>query len=101
MKGNDMSTLDVSESKAKKLDDMEHSALDILNSFFAGKRAFGDEVKLAMQSLNVVAKNRQTLTAREGLRFNMITAITDDPKALKKYVNATSPEIGKLLPGKT
>jgi len=96
-----MSTLDVSESKAKKLDEMEHSALDILNDFFTGKRAFGDEVKLAMQSLNVVAKNRQTLTAREGLRFNMIMTITDDPKALKKYVNATSPEIGKLLPGKS
>jgi len=95
-----MSTLDVSESKATKLDEMEHSALDILNSFFKGKRAFGDEVKLAMQSLNVVAKNRQTLTAREGMRFSMVSAITDDPKALKKYVNATSPEIGKLLPGK-
>ena len=95
-----MSTLDVSEAKAKKLDDMEHSALDILNSFFAGKLAFGDEVKLAMQSLNVVAKNRQTLTAREGMRFSMVSAITNDPKALKKYVKATSPEIGKLLPAK-
>jgi len=95
-----MKTLDVSEAKAKKLDEMENKALDILNSFFQGNRDFGDKVKLAMQGLSVVAKNRQTLTAREGLRFNMISTITDDPKTLKKYISATSPEIGKLLPSK-
>jgi hypothetical protein len=96
-----MRSLDVSDTKGKKLDEMENTALDILNDFFKGKRDFGDDVKLAMQSLHVVAKNRQTLTAREGMRFNMVSAITDDPKALKKYVDATSPEIGKLLPGKS
>ena len=95
-----MKTLDISDTKAKKLDEMENSALDILNGFFSGNRDFGDEVKLAMQSLNIVAKNRQTLTAREGQRFNMISAITKDAKVLKKYIQVTSPEIGKLLPGK-
>lgn len=94
-----MKNLDVSEAKAKKLDEMENKALDILNSFFQGNWDFSDKVKLAMQGLSVVAKNRQTLTAREGLRFNMVSTITDDPKALKKYIRATSPEIGKLLPG--
>lgn len=95
-----MANLDLSKSRAEDMDNLEGSAIKVMQQFFDGKRQGGDDVKLAMQTMNVVAKNRVTTTAREGMRFNMINAITDDPKILKRYVAASQPEIKKLLPGK-
>jgi hypothetical protein len=92
-----MNALDITEEKAKKMDKLEDSAIDILQEYFDGKRQGGDDVVAARCVMNFMRGNRQTQTAREALRFNMVTAITEDPKVLKKYVNATQPEIKKLL----
>lgn len=94
-----MNTLVMGETQAQKYSEMENHALGILTEFFKGNREFGDDVKMAMQGLNIVGKNRQTLTARQGIRFSMVRAITDDAKILKKYVESTNPEMGKLLKG--
>jgi len=93
-----MASLDLSESRAQELEKLEGTAVNIMQQYLDGKRAGSDEIKFAMQSLNVVAKNRQTTTARDAMRFNMVSALTDDPKVLKRYVKATQPEIKKLLP---
>jgi len=92
-----MANLDIGEATEKKLAELENGALDILIAFFKGNREYGDDVKMAIQSMNIVAKNRGTLTAREGVRFGIVSAITDDPAKLKKYVKATNPQISKLL----
>ena len=95
-----MNSLDISEATAKKLESAESKALDVINDFLGGTIDYDDRVKVAMQTNSVVAKNRVSMTARMGLGFNMVKSITEDPKILKKYVNATTPIIGKLLPGK-
>jgi len=94
-----MNNLEISESKANQLDELEAMSIKTLKEYIGGNRQGGDDIRIAAQMMQVVAKNRQTTTAREALRFNMITSITDDPKTLTKYAKATQPQIGKLLPG--
>lgn len=92
-----MQNLEIGEAKAVALDKLEGTAISVIQQYLDGDRQGGDDIKIAAQSLQVVAKNRQTTTAREALRFNMISVITDDPKILKQYATLTQPRIGKLL----
>jgi len=95
-----MPSLDLTEAKADKFDKLEDGALGMMQDVIDGNRDMDDVAKGAMKILNVVAKNRQTLTAREASRFHMACAISDET-ALKKYVNATQPQIKKLTGTKT
>lgn len=92
-----MSILEISEQKAAKLDKLEDTSIDVLQEYLDGKRAGGDDIVTARCLMNVMKGNRQTITAREAFRFNMVQSITDDPKILKKYIHATQPQIKKLL----
>jgi hypothetical protein len=92
-----MSTLDISKNRAEQFDNLEGKSIEILQEYLEGRRAGGDDIKIAIQAANVVAKNRVTTTARDALKFSMVKSITDEPKVLKKYVNATQPEVKKLM----
>ena len=91
-----MANLDVSEQKCKKLNELEDEAIDMLLSALKGNREVDEEVKLAMKALNVVSKNRQTLSHRQALEF-AIARVTMTDAELKKYAEVTSPEVKKLL----
>ena len=91
-----MSSLDMTEAKIKDLDSLETSAITIMQKVMKDERDMDDTAKAAIKVLNMVAKNRQTLTAREGIRMSMVTYIADEAE-LKKYVLATQPQIKKLL----
>ena len=93
-----MASLDMTDAKAAKLDKLEDKALDVLIEAMTGENDVSDEAKLAMKALNAVAKNRQTLTARSGIELAMATRVLDDGQ-IAKYVEASSPVIGKLLKG--
>ena len=91
-----MTNLDMTEQKCNKMSELEDTAIDMLLSALKGDRDVDDEVKVAMKALNVVAKNRMTLSHRRGLDFAMARiTMTDDE--LKKYAQVTAPEIKKLL----
>ncbi|HUV67893.1 MAG TPA: hypothetical protein VMW24_28645 [Sedimentisphaerales bacterium] len=89
--------LEINEARAEQFTEIEGTALKIMQDYLGGDRQGGDEIKMAMQMLNVVSKNRQTTTAREALRFNMVDSL-DDETIRRKYVTATQPGIRKLLP---
>lgn len=91
-----MANLDMTEAKAAKLDKLEDKALDLLIDAMDGENEVSDEAKLAMKALNAVAKNRQTLTARCGIELAMASRVLNDGQ-IAKYVEASSPIIGKLL----
>ena len=95
-----MNALEITDSKAGMLDELEMASLKVLLGVLKDGKVMSDEGKVAMQALNVVGKNRQTLTAREGIRFSMAKTLARDPEQLKKYVAASQPEIRKLLTGK-
>ena len=94
-----MSALDISESRAAEFDKFEGTCLRVLQEYLDNKRPGGDDIVVARTGLANVAKNRQTITARDAMRFNMVSAITEDPKVLKRYIKATQPEIKKLITG--
>lgn len=96
-----MNTLVLSDTNAEKYSEMENQALDKVIKFLKGDLDYGDEIKISIQGLNILSKNRQTLTARQCLRFAMVRASTDDPKLIKAFIDSTNPEMGKLLTGKT
>ena len=95
-----MISLQMTEAKAKKLEEVEDLSLDVIKEALNDTLASDDEkVKVAVKTMSVVAKNRQTLTHRVGIDFGMATSIATD-KELRKYIETTSPHIKKALTGK-
>ena len=95
-----MISLQMTEAKAKKLEEVESLALDVIrNALDDALPADDEKVKVAVKTMSVVAKNRQTLTHRTAIDFGMATSIATD-KEMKKYIEATSPHIKKALTGK-
>jgi len=92
-----MKTLDVDRTKLAKMDTAENLALDIVVDALNKRRDVDDHVKIAMKTLNIIGKNRQTLTHNKGLCFAMAASIAGTPQELTRYVKATQPEIRKAL----
>ena len=96
-----MSTLNITEEKAKKLSEIEDLSLGTIKEALNGVMNADDEqVKVATKMLSVIAKNRQTMTNRSAIEFSMATSVGTEGQ-LKKYVAATNPHIQKALGGKT
>ena len=91
-----MNSLEISEDRAKQFDKLEESAINIIQDYFDDKRSGGDDVVTARCMLSVIKGNRQTMTAKEALRFNMASSVSSEAQ-LKRYVSATCPQIKKLL----
>ena len=94
-----MSSLDMSKKKIKALDELETLAIKTLTEAMNDVRDVDDKVQVAMKVANMVSKNRQTMTAREGIRFSMASSIADE-KELKRYIAITQPDIKRALSGK-
>lgn len=95
-----MNSLNMTDTKAAKMGEMEDLAMTTIKKVLDGKlSADGEEVKVAVKMMGVVAKNRQTLTNRAAVEFGMAQIIATDD-GLKKYVTATSPHIQKAIGGK-
>jgi len=94
-----MNALDMTSQKTDKLNTVEDLALDTLTDILKNDREVDDKAKIAMKALNMVAKNRQTMTAREGIRFSMAQSIAKDGQ-LAKYISTTQPSVKKALMGK-
>ena len=92
-----MARLEISAVRAEQMDKLEETSIKVLQDYLDGKRQGGDDVVTARCILNVIKGNRQTQTAREALRFNMVSSMTDNPNQLRRYVEATEPEVKKLL----
>ena len=94
-----MSNLDLSEVKSEQMDKLETTAMSVIQDVLEEKREVDDVAQAAIKTMSMVAKNRQTQTARMGLSWNIAATIGDD-EALKKYVEITTPKIKKALAGK-
>jgi len=94
-----MSSLDMSKQKIEALDELETLAIKTLTEAMNDVRDVDDKVQVAMKVANMVSKNRQTMTAREGIRFSMASSIADE-KELKRYIAITQPDIKRALSGK-
>lgn len=95
-----MRALDVTENKAKKFDEMEDKAIGLIAKVLSEEREVDDLTKVALQSLNIVSKNRQTLTNRQAIGWSIAHTIAT-PEELKRYIAVTNPELSKLLRGET
>jgi hypothetical protein len=93
-----MKNLDLSKEKMESIDRLETLAIKTLEQALDDKREIDDKVKVAVKVVSMVAKNRQTLTAREGIRFSMASSIATEAQ-LKKYIAVTQPDIRKALAG--
>jgi len=87
--------LDITEAKAEKLGELESKAMDVLLGVMNGALV-DDQAKVAMQVMNTVAKSRQTLTAREGIRFSMVKHVANKEE-MRQYITSTQPQIKKLV----
>lgn len=94
-----MSNLDLTQAKVTKLEALEDLAIATLTETLGGDREVDDKAQVAVKVVNMVTKNRQTMTAREGIRFSMATTIGTESQ-LKKYIAVTQPEVRKALEGK-
>ena len=95
-----MISLQMTEAKARKLEEVEDLALDVIKDALNDTLPSDDEkVKVAVKTMSVVAKNRQTSTHRVAIDFGIATSIATD-KEMKKYIETTSPHIKKALAGK-
>jgi len=95
-----MKTLEMTEQKAERLSEIEDLAIDVIKDALNGVNDADDEqVKVAVKTVSMVAKNRQTLTNRAAIDFGM-ARMTSDDKELKKYVDSTNPQIRKAIAGK-
>ena len=94
-----MSNLDITENRADQYDKLEETSIRIIQEYFDGTRQGGDDIVTARCMLSVIKGNRQTMTARDSLKFNMVMSIASE-KELSNYVRTTRPEIKKALAGK-
>ena len=95
-----MSSLEVSAKRAEQFDKLEDSSIRVIQEYFDGTRAGGDEVVTARCMLNIIKGNRQTATVRDALKFNMVMSIANE-KERDNYIRITQPEIKKALTGKS
>jgi len=96
-----MTNLQITDAKAKKINEAGDLALDICINALKGKVApDAEEVKLSMKMLSVEAKNRQSSTHQVAIEFGMAQSIASDPKQLKEYIGITNPQVRKALEGK-
>ena len=91
-------SLEITEGKEKKMGELEDVSMDVVLEYLKGNRQGGDDVVTARCMINAMKGNRQTMTAKEALRFNMASSVSSEAQ-LKKYVAATCPQIKKLLKG--
>ena len=97
-----MNYLQITEARAKKINEAGDLSLDICINALKGKVApDAEEVKLSMKMLSVEAKNRQSATHQEAIGFGMAQSIAKSPKHLEKYIRITNPQVQKALEGKT
>ena len=88
--------MEITETRAVEFEKLEGTSIRILQDYLDGKRQGGDDVVTARVVLNVVKGNRQTDTARQAMKYGMVHDM-EDPKIRRKYVEATQPDIKKLL----
>ena len=89
-------SLEITENKAEKMGELEDVSMDLVLEYLRGNRQGGDDVVTARCMITAMKGNRQTMTAKEALRFNMASSVASESQ-LKKYVSATCPQIKKLL----
>jgi len=88
--------MEITEARAEQFDKLENQACMLLQAYLEGKRAGGDDVVTARCVLSVIKGNRQTSTARDALKYAMVSDL-GDPKVRERYVEVTQPEIKRLL----
>ena len=91
-----MAQMELTPQAEQKWIKLEELSLDVVRSAIQRGGDMDDSEKAAMKALNVVSKNRQTSSAREGLFFNMVSSIAS-PDELKRYIQTTNPVIHKAL----
>lgn len=92
-----MISLPITDKRAKAFDEIESLSLDTIKQALNGDLDAGDDkVKVAAKMMGVVAKNRQTMTNRSAIEFNMATTIGTEAQ-MAKYIQATMPEVQKAL----
>lgn len=93
-----MRALDITESKVKKFDELENKAISVIEKALEGEGDIDGVTKIAIQTLNIVSKNRQTLTNRQAIGWSIAHTIAA-PEELKRYIAVTNPELTKILVG--
>ena len=96
-----MNTLSMTEAKAGQMSAIEDMSMDIIQQALSDQiEADGDNVKIAVKMMSAVAKNRQTMMHRGAVEFRMAMAIASESE-MKKYLEATNPQIQKAIGGKS
>lgn len=96
-----MNFLEITEAKAKRINEAENLALDVICRALGDKiAADSPKVKIALGTYSVTGKNRQTTTHNVGLGFTM-AAETLSPEQLKRYVEVSNPEIKRISQAKS
>ncbi len=96
-KGTEMNTLKMTEAKEKKMNEIEDMSMEVIQQALSDQiSADGDNVKIAVKMMGVVAKNRQTVLHRDAVEFGMAQFIADEV-GMKKYLAATNPQIQKAI----
>ena len=90
-------SLEMSKEADEKYRKLELTCLDKLQKAMEADET-NDVVKQAKELLAITAKNRQTLGAREAVRFQMVASFADD-KEKRRYVESTQPDVRKMITG--
>lgn len=92
-----MITLQITPQKEAALNAIEDLSMKVVKKALKGEIAPEDiQVKIAVATLSLVAKNRQIATKRASFEFAVaVSTATEDQ--LAKYIEVTSPKIHKAL----
>jgi len=92
-----MNALQMTDAKEKRMDEVEDLALDTIKDALKETiPADAEQVKVAVKTVSMVAKNRQTLSHRQAFGLAAASAIAT-PEELKRYITVTHPQIKKAL----
>ena len=87
---------EIDEKRQAAFDKLEKTSIEAVQLAIGRGGDLDDSEKAAMKALGVVAKNRQTMTNREALKFSMASMV-GTPAELKKYIAFSSPDVKKAL----
>ena len=92
-----MITLQITPQKEAALNAIEDLSMKVVKKALKGEIGpEDDQVKIAVATLSLVAKNRQIATKRDSFEF-AVAVSTATEEQLAKYIEVTSPKIHKAL----
>lgn len=87
---------EIDKKRQAAFDELEMTSIKAVQEAIKHGGDLDGSEKAAVKALGIAAKNRQTMTAREALKFSMASMI-GNPDQMAKYIAFSAPDVKKAL----